>query len=46
MLLKKSKNVAHVIKIPRVIGFHILNTSTNGRASLETNPVKFARTHA
>ena len=34
--IKKSKNAAHVINIPRVIGFHILNTFTNERASLKT----------
>ena len=33
---KKSKNVAHVIKIQRVTGFDILNSFTNERASHES----------
>ena len=34
--LKKSKKVAHVIKIQRITGFDILNSFTNERASHET----------
>ena len=33
---RKSKNVAHVIKIQRVTGFDTLNSFTNERASYET----------
>ena len=33
---KKSKNVAHVIKIQHITGFDILNPFTNERASHET----------
>ena len=39
----KPKNVAHVIKVPRVISFRILNTITN--VSKLTNPTFFVRAH-